>query len=447
MTHPRPIALLSLIAMLGCVGPVDPTQDFLTPIPQGPGSPDDSPAPAPPAPPAPADPDTDPVPPPAPPAPPPAPPPPPSGVSMAFGIWQPGQHDTCSKSDHDAYQVVGPDGKIYPTWHPPIGPGGCTFGHEHGHDPSGSALYAATGPIPFGLANEALMDFNGMQHRHEDHVGHKIEWANAAVFAGTGGTRTCDVLAKIHQGTHSKDAFTNNVHEVVYHLKCDDGAEVHFTSLSTIGNGGQLIEPCTSTNLTVGVPNPADSPGGIGSRTIPTRACVDKHITGGPRAWVNYSHAFTENWAIDPIATRESGERVAYLAMYFFVQNPARYYDPSRPDGFARSLDLCYETNTSGDGRTMGECGEARRAGVTAWDDPRSPFKGASRSLRWNQPILTNAGGPEVLYTDPFGRGGRTVAFPGSIRQFFSSINNNGRNVTGPGVHGNYAATGVHAPN
>ena len=86
---------------------------------------------------------------------------------MAFGIWQPGQHDTCTKGDHDSYQVVGPDGKIYPTWHPPVGANGCTFGHEHGRDPSGSALYAERSDS-FGLANEA-MDFNGMQHRHEDH--------------------------------------------------------------------------------------------------------------------------------------------------------------------------------------------------------------------------------------------------------------------------------------
>jgi len=25
----------------------------------------------------------------------------------------------------------------------------------------------------------------------------------------------CDVLTKLHQGTHSKDAFTNNLHELV----------------------------------------------------------------------------------------------------------------------------------------------------------------------------------------------------------------------------------------
>ena len=59
--------------------------------------------------------------------------------SRAFGIWNPGPNDTCTKEQHDAYSVVGPDGKLYPTWHPPTGPGGCTFGHEHGRDPHGSS--------------------------------------------------------------------------------------------------------------------------------------------------------------------------------------------------------------------------------------------------------------------------------------------------------------------
>ena len=36
----------------------------------------------------------------------------------------------------------------------------------------------------------------------------------------------CDVLTKLHQGTHSKDAFTNNLHELAYHIRCTDGTEL-----------------------------------------------------------------------------------------------------------------------------------------------------------------------------------------------------------------------------
>src|SRR5438067_7518874 len=42
----------------------------------------------------------------------------------------------CPSWVHDQYVTVGPDGKTYATWHPPVDPQyGCYFGHEHGADP------------------------------------------------------------------------------------------------------------------------------------------------------------------------------------------------------------------------------------------------------------------------------------------------------------------------
>ena len=79
------------------------------------------------------------------------------GPSFQYGQWTPGPTDSCTKAIHDGYSVVGPDGKRYPTWHAPVDQAtGCTFGHDHGRDPRGSKLYGDVGPIPFGLANEAL---------------------------------------------------------------------------------------------------------------------------------------------------------------------------------------------------------------------------------------------------------------------------------------------------
>lgn len=381
----------------------------------------------------------------------PAPPetPTPNGqTAVAYGLWVPGDHDTCSKEQHDSYRVVGPDGKWYPTWHPPVDPvTGCSFGHEHGRDPRGSDLYALTGPIPFGVANEALLESGLGWHRHEDHVGHKIEWVNDAVFSGAGASKVCDGLVKIHQGSHSKDAFTNNLHEVAYHLVCDDGTRIHFTTLSALGSGGNMRESCTASFLNIGTPVPAESPTGVGSRSIPTRHCVDKHISGGPRTWVNYGHALTETWAVDPVATMADGRRIAYLAMYFTVSSPSRFYDPEMVGGLARTIDICFEVDEAKDGRTMGPCAAARQRSSVAWNDPESPFKGTRRTLRWNQPILGNAGGFEVVYTDALGRNGRATPFPGSIRQYFAAIDNGGRNVAGPGVTGDFDAPGVHAPN
>ena len=108
-------------------------------------------------------------------------------ASVAYLAWKPGPGDTCPIAVHNSYSVVGPDGKLYPTWHPPVDPvTGCSFGHEHGRDPHGSNLYAEVGDIPFGYANEQLdtYDPNGM--RHEDHVGHKIEWENGVQMHLTG---------------------------------------------------------------------------------------------------------------------------------------------------------------------------------------------------------------------------------------------------------------------
>src|SRR3989442_6679457 len=82
---------------------------------------------------------------------------PPIGFAVSYGIWTPGPRDDCTAEVHNSYSVVGPDRKLYPTWHPPVDPvTGCSFGHDHGRDPRGSALYAEVGPIPFGYANDQL---------------------------------------------------------------------------------------------------------------------------------------------------------------------------------------------------------------------------------------------------------------------------------------------------
>src|SRR5438876_123349 len=104
---------------------------------------------------------------------------PPIGFAQSYGIWTPGPRDDCTAEVHNSYSVVGPDRKLYPTWHPPVDPvTGCSFGHDHGRDPRGSTLYAEVGPIPFGYANEQLDVYDPANPRHEDHFGHKIEWEN-----------------------------------------------------------------------------------------------------------------------------------------------------------------------------------------------------------------------------------------------------------------------------
>lgn len=379
--------------------------------------------------------------------------------ARAFSTWSPGPSETCTKEQHDRYSIVGPDGKRYPSWHPPTDPSGCTFGHEHGRDPRGSDLYSAVGPIPFGYANEQLDTWDPANPRHEDHVGHKVEWENDIAMRVDSDVASplfdvrCDVLVKLHQGTHSKDAFTNNVHELVYHIACNDGTSIHATMLTAIGKPGEFVRSCDSnTHITVGAPTPLNSPQGGGQRLIPDRECILEHMLVGSTRNSNLSAALHESWQTSNAIRREDGHVLASFDPYFQVPMPSRYYDPAAgPTLVGRPMDMCYATEANGDRARGGACGDVtgngQVAGIT-WDDPRSPFNGVKRKVDINGNHIRNADGPAVWYTDPYGRHGQATAFPGSVRQIISPINTV-LNPHGPtiGLSRNYGGPGVRAPN
>ncbi len=373
------------------------------------------------------------------------------GDAMALGLWAPSGPDTCSAEIHDGYHVVGPDGLRYPTWHPAVDPGtGCTFGHEHGRDPSGSALFAEVGPIPFGYANEHLERSGFGAHRHEDHVGHKIEWENdMPMRIGDSGTATldvrCDVLTKLHQGTHSPDAFTNNLHEVVYHVRCTDGTGFSATLLTPIGTPGELVASCDrERHITAGTAVPPISPNGGGKRAVPDAACVGTHVLGSDGERPRFDSALKESWEISASLRRENGRTLASFNPYYQVIDPSRYYDAALERALGRPIDLCYEPDLVGRDRCEGLPDE-----VVSWDDPRSPFKGVRRFVDVNGNNVRNADGPEIWYTDPLGRNGRTEPFPGSIRQWVAVHDNSGLDLHGAvmGRDRDYDAPGVRAPN
>lgn len=375
--------------------------------------------------------------------------------ARAFGIWSPGVNDTCTKEQHDSFSMVGPDGKRYPTWHPPIDPeSGCRFGHEHGRDPRGSNLFAMVGEIPFAYANEQLVTWDAANQRHEDHVGHKVEWENNIAMRVNSDVASplfdvrCDVLLKMHQGTHSKDAFTNNVHELAYHIVCNDGTSMHIALLTAIGKPGEFVRSCDgNTHVTVGPPTPLNSPHGGGQRLIPDRECVLEHMLVGSTRNSNLSSALHESWQTSNAIRRENGHTIASFDPYFQVPFPSRYYDPAGAALVGRPIDMCYATESNGDRARGGACAESTGNGAVTgitWDDPRSPFNGVRRHVDINGNRINNGDGPAVWYTDPYGGHGRTEAFPGSIRQVVSRINTaldphgpaigNGRNYGGPGV-------------
>jgi hypothetical protein len=116
------------------------------------------------------------------------------------------------------------------------------------------------------------------------------------------------------------------------------------------------------------------------------------------------------------------------------------------------TINLCYETEANGDQARSNTCSGATVNGTIQGmlqTDPRSPFNGVSRFVDINGNRVDNADGSEVVYTDPFGKHGRSAAFPGSIRQFVSRTNNSAVPFHGPriGDGRNYGGVGVHAPN
>lgn len=380
-----------------------------------------------------------------------------TGYSRAYDLWRPGPGE-CPASVHNAYSVVGPDGKLYPTWHPPVDPvTGCSFGHEHGRDPRGSALWAELGGVPFGYANEQLDIHDPAGMRHEDHVGHKIEWENGIQlqYKGVGQVLDirCDVFTKLHQGSHSKDAFTNNLHELIYAIRCSDRTAMRITILVPIGRAGELVASCDrDRRIVAGLPTPLNSPDGGGKRAIPDRACVEQHMLVPPGTTSNYDAALRESWETSFSIRRSDNRVLASADPYFQVLYPSRFYDPTLPDGVARPMDICYTTLPDGRTARGGLCQQATGNGAVqgiAHDDPRSPFNGVRRFVDINSNRVVNPDGPETWYTDPFGRNGRTEPFPGSIRQYIARTDNSGRVGQGPviGRNRNYGGPGVRAPN
>jgi hypothetical protein len=373
------------------------------------------------------------------------------GDARALGLWAPQGSDTCSPEVHDGYATVAPDGLRYPTWHPAVDPAtGCTFGHEHGRDPSGSDLFALVGPIPFGYANEHLVQSGFPDHRHEDHVGHKVEWENnMSMRVGDGGSAAlaveCDVLTKLHQGTHSPDAFTNNMHEVAYHIRCSDGTGFSATLLTPIGKPGEMVVGCDrERHIQVGTATPPSSPAGGGKRALPDVSCVQQHLFQADGSRPRFDSALRESWEISGSLRAAGGRTLVSFNPYFQVMDPSRFFDPSGERQMGRPIDLCFTEGLRGQDRCEGLPTES-----ISWDDPRSPFKGVRRFVDINGNSVKNAAGPEIWYTDPLGRNGSPRPFPGSIRQWIAIRNNNGLDLSGPviGKNRDYDAPGVHAPN
>jgi len=310
--------------------------------------------------------------------------------------------------------------------------------------------------------------------RHEDHVGHKIEWENNVqmvvnkctrpasngCFETTPTTISCDFLMKVHQGTHSPDAFTNNVHELAYFVQCNDGTKIAATKMVAFGTPGAFKDTCTkSRTINAGTANPSTSPVGDGVRFIGDAECVNQSILVPNGQFSQYSLGLYEDWVSSNYLKTANGQTIAYFDPHFAVFLPSRYFDPSKPNNLGRSIDTCYMKESNGDRARGGECDTITnyRDGSTipvseriTYDDPRSPMNGVKREFYFNQTWINNPDGPTTWYTDPYGNNGSTEAYAGSVRQYVSQVDNYNKTIFESQAIGRdryYGGNGVHAPN
>ncbi len=183
----------------------------------------------------------------------------------------------------------------------------------------------------------------------------------------------CDVLTKLHQGTHSKDAFTNNLHELVYHIRCTDGTEMHITILSAIGTPGQFTRTCDGVTVVVGPASPLNSPDGGGQRVIADRTCVDRDILVPAGQFSNFG-TLHESWQTSNSIRSENGHTLAHFNPYFNVSRPSRFYDPALTGLVGRPIDVCYEVTPAGNAARGGSCARSTNNGTIlgiTFDDPQ----------------------------------------------------------------------------
>ena len=312
--------------------------------------------------------------------------------SAAMAKWTPDtDFDSCTKDFHDTYYVIGPDGKKYPTWHPPTATDPttgklCSFGHEHGRDPRGSALWDSlrdhyahdtdgngtvdtaerdASGVPFGYASEQLRAYNAANgianaNRDEDHVGYKIAWENGIIRTRTvnGQVQTfdlsCDALSVLHQETYSADSYSSNLHEVLYALDCSRGADaerfggkVIVSAMATFGNPGEFtVEQPKGTFTTVryGTSQPLNSPAGGGERgrVIPTADSVYAAVLVPVGQTSDFATGLTETWYAGLALRRTDGTELVFVDPSYAVASPSRYFNVATLNGEARTVELCY---------------------------------------------------------------------------------------------------------
>jgi len=377
---------------------------------------------------------------------------PPDSISKAmnFGKWTPVFANECPGSVHDRYWAIAPDNRVYHTWHPSTDfVTGCQFGHEHGDDPRDSEIFDyAQGFPPFGYAMQQQMNLSDFEGRREDHVGHKVTVANNIRLAIGNSANvnitiwdtgiTCDLLSKIHMGSHSVDAMTNSVHEYFLNLSCDDTKWAEPTAFSVkqlaqFGRPNEFVSWSDSPPLNTNMKGTVSSQikkfdGSADNLTDPqvfpaTSLAGDREHDGISAMYEHryYNKRQPEIWAMTrregspnpPQNKRHSGAinidvpgggSVEFFP-YYIVKNPSRLYDGPEKT-VRRTIEFCYP-GTSSNRPVLNKAFctglPPTYPGEDYWKSPASPFNGGFRGVNFKGFGLANEGGPREFCTDAFG--------------------------------------------
>lgn len=276
-----------------------------------------------------------------------------------FGLVTADVLGSCSAAVHDKYVVVGPDGKTYRTWHPAKDPSGCTFGHEHGDDPSTSNIFA--GPVPFGyIAGQLGMD--------EPHVGFKCFVHNKGQKNDEGSAMLHDTYFCFHMGTGGPARFSARFHSLDFHMTSAASYKLNVQGMADIGNVGTICD------------NPRQR------RTVQGFGCL---LDSSYEIWENV------------LNIRNRGNVVASAIVSTAVFDPITSMDPA---------DLT---------RTVYTWSEEAQQKIFKFRDPRDDYRGCDREAYSGPVYWYNRGGSQVYYTDPYGN----VVDGGVLRQEISAIN------------------------
>ena len=229
------------------------------------------------------------------------PPPTPSGQSAA----DPNQ--LCPKWVHDQYQIQGPDGDWYGTWHPQIDPVyWCYFGHEHGSDPS---VIPGAPKIPYqyvaAKVPQVEPDVGFKEFIYQTPDGYWVRMINHASTAMH--RRVCAQLHTVYATVY--DQAGTEVFRVGF--KADFGASLSTADGAVItptNCGYDMNDVAESTKASKKIRTSADSNDYERWRAVPTVEAANLGMLFSHRFDIRDPYSFCPGLVCDDVALHGSGE-------------------------------------------------------------------------------------------------------------------------------------------